>query len=85
MESMRVDCTTCPGRGIHCNGCMVMALAQLPVIDRSTPPPGLQLVLDAEDRACVDRFVASGLLSPVGAQEVRAESDPDSRWQEQVG
>ena len=85
MEPMRVDCTTCPARNVHCDGCMVMALAQLPVIDRSTPPPGLQLVLDAEDRACLDRFVASGLLSPVGAQQARVVSEPDTRWQEQVG
>ncbi len=85
MESMRVDCTTCPARDIHCDGCMVTALAQLPVIDRSTPRTGLELVLDPEDRACVDRFVSSGLLSPVGAQQVRVVSDPDARWQEQVG
>ncbi len=85
MEPMSVDCTTCPARDVHCDGCMVMAMARLPVIDREAAPQGLQLVLDAEDRACVDRFVACGLLSPTGGREVRVVSDPHTGWQEQVG
>lgn len=70
MDLMTIQCRSCPVRGTHCDDCMVTALLQLPQA-RGEPGPH-DLPLDAEDRACVDRFVASGLLSAAGAWRVRA-------------
>lgn len=97
MDPITIDCTSCPVRGTHCGGCMVTALAGLtaaaPVVPRQEHPEGRHhvhegeddgmLALDGQDRAVVDRFVATGLLSPVGARQVRVVADP--AWRRRVG
>lgn len=65
---MIIDCSTCPGRGRHCDGCMVTALVE---------PPVAALPLDAAERAAVTMFVGAGLVTPVEARRLRARREPE--------
>lgn len=63
---MHVDCTTCPVRGLRCDGCMVTALLSLPV-------PGGEL--DAVERRAVDALRRAGLVSPAEAATACARTE----------
>ena len=77
---MKVECATCPVQGVRCDGCVVTALAQLPVM---AAPPSVGLPLDAAERRAVAEFVRAGLLDAHHARALRARSEPGS-WGERV-
>lgn len=62
-----IDCTACPVRELHCGDCMVTALLE---------PSTADLPLDASERAAVTLFVASGLVAPHEASDLRARREP---------
>lgn len=64
---MIVDCTTCPVRGLRCDGCVVtVLLAQ----------PSAELPLDAAERRAVSTFVGAGLASAETAARLFARGEP---------
>jgi hypothetical protein len=77
---MFVECATCPVRGLRCDGCVVTAMARLPIV---AAPAGAGLPLDAAERKAVADFVRAGLLDAGYARSLRARSEPGS-WGQQV-
>ena len=73
---MIIDCQSCPVRDLHCDDCMVTALAA---------PQGAELPLDVAERAAVSRFVSAGLVSVQTAAELAAHREPWGRHVSAVG
>ena len=73
---MIIDCQTCPVRDLHCDDCMVTALAA---------PQGAELPLDVAERAAVSRFVGAGLVSAQAAAELTSHREPWARHASAVG
>ena len=64
---MIIDCQSCPVRDLHCDDCMVTALAA---------PQAAELPLDVAERTAMSRFVSAGLVSAQTAAELTAHREP---------
>lgn len=82
---MIVECATCPVQGVRCDGCVVTALAGLPVVPVVTGGPADAagsdgsdggLTLDAAERRAVEAFVRAGLIDGGYAGSLRARAEP---------
>lgn len=86
---MLIDCTGCPVRGTHCDGCMVTGLlATIPLGSARAPPLGAaegigpsEVGLDRRERAAVTALVSAGLVSAEVAAAARAVLEPSTLQQ----
>ncbi len=67
MDSLFIDCRSCPVRGRHCGDCVVPTLFL-----QATP----ELPLDAGERQAVGVFAAAGLLDAAQVAGLRARAEP---------
>ncbi len=78
---MILECSTCPVRGLRCEGCVVTALAAMPVAGS----PGLGLALDGAEQRAVRAFVDAGLIERRYAGSLRARGQPEAWWSQVSG
>ena len=82
--SLTISCSTCPVRGGSCADCVVAAVLAAPPVARLPQPvppqvdmafgAQVEMTLDLDERAAVDRFARAGLVSAGGATRARARS-----------
>ena len=74
---MYIDCHSCPGRQIACDGCMMQVLFD-PVSSTNTPSHGDAQVTvqarsaDAEIDAAIDVFASAAMVSSAAALSARS-------------
>ncbi len=80
---MLIDCAGCPVRGVHCDDCIVTALATISVGAPADSPAASThshaMLLDAAEQRAVDLFVRAGLIGRDRAATLRAVRAPHPR------
>ena len=72
---MMLECSTCPVRGRRCDGCVVTAMAAIPV-----PEAPAGLALDPAERRAVRAFADAGLIGRGYAGSLLAQGQPGDWW-----